>query len=89
MVSGFFSGDRDLALIHHRLDADEIGAGAFQQIADHLAIGEDVPIGIGVAEPEIGVGVGEPYQASAAAVVDRGDEVDRLGGIGGGAGMDR
>ena len=38
-----------------------------------------MPIGISVAEPEIGVGIGEPYQASAPAVVNGGDEVDRLG----------
>jgi hypothetical protein len=44
---------------------------------------------VGGTEPEIGVGIGEPYQASAAAVADFGDEIDRLGGVGDGAGVHR
>ena len=46
-------------------------------------------LGVGVAEPKIGVGVGEPHKAPAAAVVDGGDKGCRLSGAGGRAGLDR
>ena len=81
-------GQFHLTFIRH-VDIDEIYARPFQEVAGHLAVGEDMSLGVGVAEPKIGVGVGEPHQAPAAAVVDGGDKGGRLRGAGGRAGLDR
>jgi len=81
-------GQLHLAVIGH-VDVDEICARPVQQVAGRLAVGEDMPLGVGFAEPKNGIRVGEPHEAPAAAVIDCGDKSGRLSGAGGRTRLDR
>ena len=67
----------------------EACARALQQVSGHGDHRRRFFGGVGAAEPEIGLAIGQPDEATAAAVVDRGDEARRLGPVGRGAGLDR